>query len=418
MSQYNPYLNMLAVLEDAATTMGMPQDDYISIKYPERELKVSIPVQMDDGSIKVFEGYRVQHSTARGPAKGGLRFHPDVDMDEVKALAAWMSLKCAVVGVPFGGGKGGIIVDPRTLSKAELERLTRKFTSRIAPIIGPHTDVPAPDVNTNGQIMSWILDTYETIKGEQAPALITGKPLDLFGSEGRTEATGRGLMLLTKRVLAHYGAKTTGLKIAIQGFGNVGGIAAKLLYEAGFTIVAVSDASGGVYRENGLDIPALLTHAEANPHTLANYNADGVQHMGSADVLTVPCDVLIPAALENQITAENAQNIQAKYILEGANGPTTVDADKILEANDVVCVPDILANAGGVTVSYFEWVQNLQGYYWTEADVNTKLEQVMDKAFDDMMQIVEEHQCSLRKAAYMLAVKRIVAAQKLRGYGI
>ena len=418
MNTYNPYTNMLAVLEAAAKTIGLPEKDFVTIKYPERELKVSIPVQMDNGDIRVFEGYRIQHNTARGPAKGGIRYHQDVNMEEVKALAAWMSLKCAVVGIPYGGGKGGIIVDPAKLSSAELERLTRKFTQRIAPIIGPQTDVPAPDVNTNGQIMAWILDTYENLTGTKSPALITGKPLVLDGSEGRTEATGRGITILTKRILAHYGVSSTGLKVAIQGFGNVGGIAAKLLYNAGFTIVAVSDASGGLYKESGLPIPELLDFAAKTPHNFVNYNAQGVQHVGNAEVLTVSCDVLIPAALENQITEDTAKEVKAKYILEGANGPTTVEADAILEENGIVCVPDILSNAGGVTVSYFEWVQNLQGYYWAEADVNARLEDVMNNAFDNMVDVAKKYECSLRKAAYIVAVGRIVEAQKLRGFGV
>ena len=412
---YNPYTNMLSVLQAAAETMGLEEKDYITLKYPERELKVSIPVLMDSGEVQVFEGYRVQHNTARGPAKGGIRYHHDVNMDEVKALAAWMSFKCAVVGIPYGGGKGGIIVDPKKLSSAELERLTKKFAQRIAPIIGPMKDVPAPDVNTNGQIMAWILDAYENITGDRAPAVITGKPLALGGSLGRAEATGRGIAILTRRMLEYYGAPATGLKVAIQGFGNVGGIAAKMLYEAGFTIVAVSNYYGGLYNENGLPIPELLALAEKDPQNFATYSTNGIQNIGSAEVLTVPCDILIPAALENQITAEVARNVKAKYILEGANGPTTVEADSILEEKGIACLPDILSNAGGVTVSYFEWVQNLHGYYWTEKDVNNRLEEVMDRAFDGIMQTAEKYKCSLRNAAYIVAVGRIVEAQKLRG---
>lgn len=418
MAKYNPYDNMLAVLDSAAKTMGLAQDDYITLHFPERELKVSVPVKMDDGSVKVFEGFRVQHSTVRGPAKGGLRFHPDVNIDEVKALAAWMSLKCAVVGVPYGGGKGGIVVDPRTLSAGELERLSRKFAQRIAPIIGPESDIPAPDVNTNGQIMVWIMDTYSHIAGRQSPGVITGKPLELGGSQGRTEATGRGLLLLTKRLLASCGAPSAGLRVAVQGSGNVGGIAADLLQKEGFTIVALSDSTGGIYAESGLNVPEILRFIEGKAHAIREYEAPGVKHITNEEVLTCPCDVLIPAALENQITAENAGSIQAKYILEGANGPTTVEADEILEQKGILCVPDILANAGGVTVSYFEWAQNIQGYYWTEADVNEKLKNVMDQAFDDMMAAAKQYGCSLRKAAYIVAVGRISAAQKLRGYGV
>lgn len=418
MANYDPYNNMLTVLESAAKTMGLPPDDWETIKYPERELKVSVPVQMDDGSVKVFEGYRVQHSTARGPAKGGLRFHPDVDMKEVKALAAWMSLKCAVVGVPFGGGKGGVVVDPRTLSQGELERLSRKFAQRIAPIIGPETDIPAPDVNTNGQIMVWIMDTYSHLVGRHCPGVITGKPVELGGSLGRTEATGRGLLMLTQRLLAQQGLGGKGMKVAVQGSGNVGGIAAKLLFENGFHVVALSDASGGLYCEQGLDIPDILAFIADRAHTLSEYQAADVRHLTNAQLLACSCDILIPAALENQITAENAGDIQAKFILEGANGPTTVEADEILEKRGIICVPDILANAGGVTVSYFEWVQNTQNYYWTEADVNEKLQAVMDQAFDDMTAVAEKYDCTLRKAAYILAVERISSAQKLRGYGV
>lgn len=369
-NKYNPYENMLAVLDEAASRLGLKEADYITLRYPEREMIVSIPVRMDNGEMKVFEGYRVQHNSARGPYKGGIRFHQNSDLDEVKALAAWMSFKCAIVNIPYGGAKGGIKVDPSKLSRDELIRLTRRYTTRILPIIGPDQDIPAPDVNTNGEVMGWIMDTYSMFKGHSVPGVVTGKPIEIGGSIGRTEATGRGVTIITRQCLEHLGMSYENSAYAIQGMGNVGGTAAQILYDKGCKIVAVSDYSGGVYNENGLDIPAIRTYLSDKTKALIDYVSDDVKHISNDEVITCCCDVLIPAALENQITGENAAGVQAKVIIEAANGPTTVEADKILEEKGIVVVPDILANAGGVVVSYFEWVQNIQSMAWDLDEVN------------------------------------------------
>ena len=415
MAKYNPYDNVLATIEAAAKELGLKPEEYETIKYPERELKVSVPVKMDDGTIKVFEGYRVQHSTVRGPAKGGIRYHQNVCIDEVKALAAWMTFKCAVVGVPFGGGKGGITVDPTTLSAGEIERLTRRFTYMIAPIIGPDRDVPAPDVNTNGTIMSYMVDTYSKINGGgNANAVVTGKPIELGGSLGRTEATGRGVMFATRLICGKLGIDPKSATVAVQGMGNVGSISAKMLYNEGFKVVAVSDVSGGIYDPDGLDIPDILKYLSVRGRLLSGYETKA-QRIDNQALLTCKCDILVPAALENQINSDNADKIQAKVIVEGANGPTTAEADAILAKRGITLVPDIFANAGGVAVSYFEWVQNLQNYYWTEEDVNEKLWAAMQKAFNDIYTLAEEHKTTLRMGAYMTALKKLVATQKLTG---
>jgi glutamate dehydrogenase (NAD(P)+) len=411
---YNPYDNMLEVLDRAATMLGLSESDYIALKYPERELKVSIPVEMDDGGIRVFEGYRVQHSTSRGPAKGGIRYHQLVDIDEVKALAAWMSFKCAVVNIPYGGAKGAVKVDPSKLSKPELKRLTRRYTAMILPLIGPEKDIPAPDVNTNAEIMGWIMDTYSMFKGYTVPGVVTGKPVEVGGSLGRREATGRGVMLTTREILHRNGMPVLGTRVAIQGMGNVGGTAAKLLHNEGCHIVAASDVSGGLYKKTGLDVCDIMEYLQPGKR-LADYKTPGVQHITNDELLAIDCDVLIPAALENQITDKIAERVQARFIVEGANGPTAVEADRILESRGVKVVPDILANAGGVVVSYFEWVQNIQSLTWDEEEVNRTLEKIMIRAFNEVWAKSVEHDTTLRMGAYMVAIDRIVNAKKIRG---
>ena len=414
-NKYNPYENMLAVLDEAASRLGLKEADYITLRYPEREMIVSIPVRMDNGEMKVFEGYRVQHNSARGPYKGGIRFHQNSDLDEVKALAAWMSFKCAIVNIPYGGAKGGIKVDPSKLSRDELIRLTRRYTTRILPIIGPDQDIPAPDVNTNGEVMGWIMDTYSMFKGHSVPGVVTGKPIEIGGSIGRTEATGRGVTIITRQCLEHLGMSYENSAYAIQGMGNVGGTAAQILYDKGCKIVAVSDYSGGVYNENGLDIPAIRTYLSDKTKALIDYVSDDVKHISNDEVITCCCDVLIPAALENQITGENAAGVQAKVIIEAANGPTTVEADKILEEKGIVVVPDILANAGGVVVSYFEWVQNIQSMAWDLDEVNRTLKKIMNKAYDEVDAMSRDNKVTMRMGAYMVAINRICTAGKLRG---
>jgi glutamate dehydrogenase (NAD(P)+) len=407
---------MLEILDKAAGMLGLDSTDYIAIRYPERELKVSIPVEMDDGSIRVFEGYRVQHSTSRGPCKGGIRYHQDVDIDEVKALAAWMSLKCAVVNIPYGGAKGAVKVDPSKLSKSELKRLTRRYTAMILPVIGPERDIPAPDVNTNAEIMGWIMDTYSMFQGYTAPGVVTGKPVEVGGSLGRREATGRGVMLVTREIQHRLGQPVLGTRVAVQGMGNVGGTAARLLYAEGCRVVAVSDVSGGICRSGGLDIPAVLAYLEDGPgRFLKDYEAEDVGHITNEELLAVDCDVLIPAALENQITKDIAGKMKARVVVEGANGPTTVEADAVLESRGVCVVPDVLANAGGVVVSYFEWVQNIQSLTWDEDEVNRTLEKIMIRAFNEVWNETSRSNTTLRMGAYKVAVDRIVKAKKMRG---
>ena len=416
MKNYNPYDNVLQVVQNAADILGYSDDEIEAVKYPERELKVSLPVKMDDGSTRVFEGYRVQHSTARGAAKGGVRFHPDVNINEVKALAAWMTFKCAVVDIPYGGGKGGIVCDPSKLSMKELEAVTRRYTAAIAPFIGPNQDVPAPDVGSNGTIMGWMMDTYSVLKGYPVPGVVTGKPLQLGGSLGRPEATGRGVMFTTKNILKKFDMKPEETVVAVQGMGNVGSISAKLLHAEGMKIVAVSDVSGGIYNENGLDIPAILDYVSKDrSNLLSGYEEAGMKRISNEELLELKVDVLVPAALENQINASNADKIQAKIIVEAANGPTAAEADPILANKGITVVPDILSNAGGVVVSYFEWVQNLQSYSWTEEDVNAKLKAKMDSAFEAVWDIAHEKNTTLRTGAYLISLKRVVEAQNARG---
>jgi glutamate dehydrogenase (NAD(P)+) len=407
---------MLEQLDAAAEIAGLDKQDYITLRYPERELTVNFPVKMDDGSIRVFTGYRVQHSTIRGPAKGGIRFHPDVDMDEVRALAAWMTFKCAVVDIPYGGAKGGVTVDPTGLSQGEIERITRGYTAKIADFIGPEKDIPATDVNTTQQMMGWIMDTYSTLAGVYSPGVVTSKPVEAGGSLGRKEATGLGVFFVTRELAKKLNMDLAQSTVAVQGFGNVGSNAAKYLYDAGAKIIAVSDVSGGLYCEDGIDIPALLEHVEKHPRRLIEgYKQDGIKATDNHGILTCKCDFLVLAALENQITEEVAREVQAKVVAEGANGPTTFAGDKVLEERGIIACPDILANAGGVTCSYFEWVQNLQHHYWDLETVNSNLERIMVKAFNEVYRVAHEMRIPMRMAAYIVALKRLIAVQKIRG---
>lgn len=413
-ADYNPYKNMLHVLDQAAEKLGLAKDEYETLRYPERELMVSIPIRMDNGELKVFEGYRVQHNSARGPYKGGIRYHEDANLDEVKALSAWMSFKCAVVNIPYGGAKGGIKVNPRELSREELIRLTRRYTTRILPLIGPEQDIPAPDVNTNGEVMGWIMDTYSMFKGHAVPGVVTGKPVELGGSIGRNEATGRGVTIITYQCLQKRKLDAAAMSYVIQGMGNVGGTAARILYEDGRKVIAVSDWSGGIYQEEGLNIPKISAYLSDHSNCLRDYKEEGIRHLTNEEVLSLKCDVLIPAALENQITKDNAEQIQARIIIEAANGPTTVEADEILNRRGVQVVPDILANAGGVIVSYFEWVQNIQSMAWDLEEVNKRLERILLKAYDEVEKMAQKGG-TMRMGAYMVAIDRIVTAGKMRG---
>ncbi len=415
MTRYNPYENMLKVLESAAKLAEVAEGDYAVLKYPERELKVSFPVEMDDGSVQVFEGYRVQHSSIRGPCKGGVRYHPDVDMDEVKALAAWMSLKCAVANIPYGGAKGAVKVDPSLLSKNELRRLTRGYTAAILPIIGPHKDIPAPDVNTNAEIMGWMMDTYNNLTGSISPGVVTGKPVEIGGSLGRAEATGRGVAIAFQKIMEKTRRRVQGCRVAVQGMGNVGGTAALLISRLGAKVVAVSDVSGGLYRGEGLDVEAIRNYTKDRRSLLKDYYQEGAERIDNHELLTCDCDVLIPAALENQIDAETAWQLRANIIVEGANGPTTADADKVLDQRGVLLVPDILANSGGVVVSYFEWVQNIQSLSWEEDEVNAKLQKIMEKAFEEVWQEAKAYKTTMRMGANILALRRITAVKKMYG---
>ncbi len=410
----NPFEIAQQQVKTACDKLGTEPAVYEILKNPQRVLEVSIPVKMDDGSVKSFIGYRSQHNDAVGPFKGGIRFHHDVSRDEVKALSTWMTFKCGVVGIPYGGGKGGITVDPSELSKGELERLSRGFSRAISPIIGERKDIPAPDVNTNGQIMAWFVDEYEKATGRFEPGVFTGKPVDFYGSLGRTEATGFGTAIMARDAAKRIGLPLDGAKIAIQGFGNVGSYAGLYMDEMGSKIVAVSDSSVCIVNENGLDVRALIEYTASNKNVKGFPGATKELHRD--EVLTVDCDILMPCALENQITSKNANEIKARIVSEGANGPTTPEADKILFGKGIIVIPDILANAGGVTVSYFEWVQNLMRYTWTFDEVQTKQEQLMVKAFDEIWSLKEEHGVDMRTAAYMMSIKRIAVAMKLRGW--
>jgi glutamate dehydrogenase (NAD(P)+) len=382
------------------------------LREPRRELTVHFPVKMDDGTVQVFTGYRVQHNLGRGPAKGGIRYHQDVSLDEVKALAMWMTWKCAVVGIPYGGGKGGVIVDPKKLSKKELEGLSRRFFTEIEVLVGPEKDIPAPDVNTNAQVMAWFMDTYSMHAGHTVPGVVTGKPISLGGSEGRNEATARGTVFCIVEAARHLGISLPAAKVAIQGFGNAGSIAAQLIGDEGATVVAVSDSTGGIHNPDGLDIKRVIAWKKEHG-TVQGF--PGSTDITNAEVLEVDCNILIPAALENQITERNAGNIKAKLIAEAANGPTTPEADRILFKNSKFMIPDILCNAGGVTVSYFEWVQDLNRDHWSERVVNDKLREIMVKAFSEVLAIARREQCDMRTAAYLLAVQRVADATAMRG---
>ncbi len=386
------------------------------LKEPMRTLNVSFPVKMDDGTIRVFNGFRCQHNDVLGPTKGGIRFHPQVDMNEVKALAAWMTYKCSLLGLPYGGGKGGVEVDPRTLSKAELERLARGYIRAIAPIIGDHKDIPAPDVNTNPQIIAWMVDEFSKIRGYNEPGVITGKPVNFGGSLGRTEATGYGTALAAKLAAEKIGLEMKGARVVVQGFGNVGSYAAKYLSEFGAKVIACADYTGVVYNENGLNIDDLMNYVANNDRVVKGYPG-ATKEMAPADWIDVECDIIVPAALENQITEDNVDKVKCKIISEGANGPTTPEADKILTEKGVLIIPDILANAGGVTVSYFEWVQNLMNFYWTQEEVIKRLEDLMIRAFESVFKTYKETDgVSMRIAAYMVSISRLGDAMQIRGW--
>jgi glutamate dehydrogenase (NAD(P)+) len=410
--ELNPWLAAEARFDEAARRLEMDEGLQKVLRSPSREITVYIPVLLDDGRIEVFTGYRVQHSIARGPAKGGIRYAPDVTLEEVRALASWMTWKCAVVNIPYGGGKGGVICDPTILSMGELERLTRRYTADIFEFIGPEKDVPAPDINTNEQVMAWLMDTYSMHARHTVTGVVTGKPLDLGGSRGRPEATGRGCMIVTLEALKRFGVKPGDAKVVIQGFGNVGGMAARLMSRAGFRIVSIIEYDGAVYNANGLDIEALMKHRKETGSVI---DFPGGDNIAREEALYLPCDVLIPAAKENVITSQTAPRLRCRIVTEGANGPTTPPADKILEDKGIFVIPDILANAGGVTVSYFEWVQDRMGYFWNEELVNQRLEEIIVSGFKDVTAYGDKFKTNNRTAAYMLALDRVAFAIKLRG---
>lgn len=408
----NPFEGMMQRFDRAAELLNLDAGIYKILRHPEKQIVTSIPVAMDNGEVEVFTGYRVLYNTSRGPAKGGIRFDMGVTLDEVTALAAWMTWKCAVVDIPFGGAKGGVICEPYRLSTSELERLTRRYTASILEVLGPESDVPAPDVNTNEQVMAWIMDTYSMHKRHTVTAVVTGKPVMLGGSKGRREATGRGVKIVVKEALRELGMPLHGTRVAVQGFGNVGSVAARLLEEEGLTVVAISDKTGGFYNPNGIYVSEALDWIRRHRFLEGFPNADPITN---EELLELDTDVLVPAALENVITRKNAPNIKARIIAEGANGPITAFADSILEEKGIFVIPDILANAGGVTVSYFEWVQNREGYYWSEDVVITRLREVMIRAFNDVLGYARRHNVNLRTAAYMLSIDRVAAVHKLRG---
>jgi glutamate dehydrogenase (NAD(P)+) len=396
----------------AAERLNLDEGMRRVLREPRRELHVHFPVKMDDGSVQVFTGFRVQHNLGRGPAKGGIRYHQDVSIEEVKALAMWMTWKCAVVGIPYGGGKGGVIVDPKQLSKKELEALSRRFFTEIEVLIGPERDIPAPDVNTTPQVMAWFMDTYSMHQGYTVPGVVTGKPISLGGSEGRNEATARGTVFCIVEAARHLGLELNKAKVAVQGFGNAGSIAASLMVDEKATIVAVSDSTGGIHNPNGLEINKVIAWKQEHG-TVQGF--PGAKDITNAEVLEVDCDILIPAALENQITAANAGNVKARLVAEAANGPTTPEADEIFWKKNIFMIPDILCNAGGVTVSYFEWVQDLNRDHWSEKVVNEKLREIMVRSFQETLTIARREQCYMRTAAYLLAVERVADATQLRG---
>ncbi|MCZ8205422.1 Glu/Leu/Phe/Val dehydrogenase [Gemmatimonas sp.] len=412
LNEENPFEAMMSRFDRAAELLDLEPGIYKILRNPEKQLIVSVPVMLDNGDVEVFTGYRVLYNTSRGPAKGGIRFDLNVTLEEVKALAAWMTWKCAVVNLPFGGAKGGVICDPLSMSVGELERVTRRYTKGIISLLGPDTDVPAPDVNTNERVMAWLMDTYSMHVGRTENAVTTGKPVEMGGSLGRKEATGRGCMLVTKEALQHLGMDIKGARVAVQGFGNVGSIAAKLMAEQGARIVAISDRAGAFHNAQGIDVDAAIRHVQQHRSLEGFTGGDAID---ADDLLTLDVDVLVPAALENVITTKNAPRIRAKVICEGANGPTTAAADPILEEKGIFVIPDILANAGGVTVSYFEWVQDRMGYFWSEAVVNERLGDIMTRSFADVLQLSKQHRVNMRTAAYMLSISRVATVHRLRG---
>ena len=410
--QSDPWKVALQQFATAADLLSLKRGVREFLSHPKRELTVNFPVQLEDGSVRVFTGYRVHHSTVLGPTKGGIRYHPDVTLNEIRALAMLMTWKCAVVGLPYGGAKGGVVVNPKELSQEELEHLTRRYATEITMLISPESDIPAPDVGTNPQVMAWIMDTYSMHRGYSVPAVVTGKPISIGGSQGRIEATGRGVMIVAREAARHLGMPFQGARVAVQGFGNVGSVAAVLLREQGCRIVAVTDSRGGVSNEKGLDPAELLRHKE-QAGTIAGFR--GGDSITNEDVLEVPCEILVPSALEGQITERNAGKVKARLIVEGANGPTTPEADAILQDRKVLVVPDILANAGGVTVSYFEWVQDLQSFFWSEEEINERLERIMVRSFREVLGVSQERQVEMRTAALVKAVQRVADALITRG---
>src|SRR6187455_2549826 len=412
LSEENPFEAMMSRFDYAAQRLNLDPGLYKVLRHPEKQIITSVPVHKDNGEVEVYTGIRVIHNSSRGPAKGGIRFDMNVTLDEVKALAAWMTWKCAVVNIPFGGAKGGVICDPSQLSMAELERLTRRYTSSIIEVLGPDSDVPAPDVNTNERVMAWVMDTYSMHKRHTVTAVVTGKPIEMGGSLGRREATGRGCMFVTKEALGYLGMNVRGTTVAVQGFGNVGSVASQLLHREGCKIVAISDRTGGIHNANGIDVEDAVAHVKERRSLDGYVKGDRITN---EELLTLDVDVLLPAALENVITTKNAGKIRAKIICEGANGPTTAAADAILEEKGIFVIPDILANAGGVTVSYFEWVQDRGGYFWTEDTVNDRLRDIMTRSFKDVLDLSRQHKVNMRTAAYMLSISRVATVHRLRG---
>ncbi len=408
----NPYDIAVAQFDEAADRLNLSEGMRALLRKPKRELIINFPVHMDNGDMQMFTGYRVQHNIARGPAKGGIRFSPDVSLDEMRALAMWMTWKCAVVGIPFGGAKGGVICDPQRMSCSELERMTRRYTTEIAHLIGPNSDIPAPDMNTNPQVMGWMMDTYAARQGYTVPAVVTGKPLAVGGSEGRLEATARGVQVVTREALLDLGMQLDRCSVVVQGFGNVGSTTARLLSNLGCTIVGVSDVQGGLYHPNGINMHMALHYFREHGCLTG---MPGTETVTNSELLELPCDVLVPAALENQITNRNAARIKARLIVEAANGPTTPEADCILNDRGVTIIPDILANAGGVTVSYFEWVQGLQHFFWTEQEITSRLEDIMHRSYQAVREKSRAQQTNLRMGAYLLAVARVAEAMEMRG---
>jgi glutamate dehydrogenase (NAD(P)+) len=408
----NPFEVAIAQFDEAAERLGLSQSMRAILRKPKRELIVNFPVRRDNGDIEMFTGYRVQHNITRGPAKGGIRFSPEVSLDEVRALAMWMTWKCAVVGIPFGGAKGGVICDPHEMSRNELERMSRRYATEISIIMGPNSDIPAPDMNTNPQVMAWMMDTFSMHQGYSVPAVITGKPLAIGGSEGRLEATARGVQVVTREALNDLNMLPDRCSVAIQGFGNVGSVTARLLAELGCKVVAVSDIKGGIYNPSGIDVHLALRYSKEHGNLSG---MPGTERVTNAELLELPCDILIPAALENQLVGRNAARVKARLVVEAANGPTTPDAEAILYDKGVTIVPDILANAGGVTVSYFEWVQDLQRFFWAEHEINDRLETIMTRSYNAMRHKAREQQTNLRMGAYLLAVARVAEATELRG---